>query len=97
MNPPPAWLFRERDCNLYAVFGGYCLALFLAIKASYGHIMGYLLLGTAVPALAVFFLIVFQAVTRPRCSPFAFVLVLLGLVASAFMAITIAAEASAAV
>jgi hypothetical protein len=96
MNPHSSWLFREPDRKLYAFFGGYCLAFFVAIKASYGYIMGYLLLGTAVPALALFFLILFQAAARPRCSPLAFVLVLLGLLASAVMAFTIAAEASAA-
>jgi len=94
--PPSRW-YRDRDDRLYFVFAGYCMAIFLLMKLSYGSIGGYLLTATAVPLLAVLALIGFQASTRRRPSPLAFVLVFAGILVVAFCCLLIAAEASAAV
>jgi len=90
-------MFRSRDPLLYASFACYAVATVALLALSYGSISGYIALGTVVPGIAVVALIVFQVSARPRCSPLAFCLVFAGLLTVAFVALHIAAAASAAV
>jgi hypothetical protein len=82
---------------LYVCFSCYVTATVFLFALSYGSIIGYIALGTVVPGMALLALIGFQVNARPRCSALAFCLVFAGLIAVAFTALNIAAEASAAV
>ena len=82
---------------LYASFACYVAATVVLIALSYGSIGGYIALGTVAPGIALLALIGFQVSARPRCSALAFCIVFAGLLAVAFVALNIAAAASAAV
>lgn len=97
MNNETSMTFRPRDRVLYASFGCYFIATVALMGLSYGSIFGYLALATVVPGIALLALIGFQVSARPRCSALAFCLVFAGLLILAFVALTIAGEASASV
>ena len=90
--------FRPRDRVLYASFACYFLATIALFGLSYGSsIQAFVALATVVPGIALLALIGFQVSARPRCSALAFGLVFAGLLILAFVALNIAAEASASV
>ncbi len=89
--------FRSRDRVLYASFVCYVVATVVLIWLSHGSMIGYVALGTVFPGIALLALIGFQLWARPRCSALAFCLVFAGLLAISYVALNIAAVASAAV
>lgn len=92
--------FRPQDRVLYTIIAGYILLLILIMTLSHGS-FAFIDVGKAfgifIPVLLVVLLILIQIARRPRFSPVAFILAILAILSSGYIALMLAGAASAAV